>query len=140
MKILKKVLIAVLLITACVVLFFMCTGKNKSSVDDKILLADSYEREAYLNLKGWEVTPVSEDETVIPEIFNDVYKEYAQLQKKQKLPLENFRGKNSTRFLYNVENYGGTYPVYAELLIVDNQLVAAALIEQRPDGFIKELY
>lgn len=140
MKVFKKILISIILIIVCLLLFFLCIGKKETPDNNTVLLSDSYQREAYLNLKGWDVTLISEDEIKIPESFNGIYKNYAQIQTKQKLPLKDFCGKNVRQFLYNVENYGNSFPVYAELLIHDNQLIAAALIEQQPNGFIKNIY
>jgi len=136
----KKILITIFLIAVSVFLIFVHLHEKKPAHSDEILLFDSYNREAYLNLNGWDVSPVSEKSIIIPLNFDEIYSKYAIIQKKQKLPLENYKGKKATRYLYNVNNYNGKFPVYAELLIVDNRLVAAALIEQKPDGFIKELY
>lgn len=136
----KKILITILLIAVSAFLVFVHLNKKQPYDSDKILLYDSYSREAYLNINGWDVSQVSEKSITIPSYFNEIYSKYALIQKKQKLPLENYKGKTADRYLYKINNYNGQYPVYAELLIVDNRLVAAALIEQKPDGFIKELY
>ncbi len=141
MKISKKILIIPLLLIICVIIFMLCINKkNTGSSENPIILSDSYSREAYLNLKGWEVTLIKSDIVNIPESFDGVYSEYAAIQEKQKLPLKNCKGMEAERFLYSVDNYNGTQTVYGELLVIDNRLVAAALIGNSPESFIKEIY
>lgn len=140
MSLVKKTFIIISAIIICIILFLVCFRKNSNPAAQDIILENSYAREAYLNLKGWDVDLINGSNIKIPESFEGIYTEYSQVQKKQKLPLESYKGKNAERFLYRVNNYNGDYDVFAELLISGNKLVAAALIQQTPDGFIKELY
>lgn len=141
MKKAKKFLIILFLAAVCAVLFLVCTHKSGNpDTDSSIILSDSYSREAYLNIKGWDVSLIKSDTIKIPQDFDGIYSEYAQIQQKQKLPLENYKGKKADRFLYKINNYNGDNVVFAELLIAENRLVAAALIGNSPDSFIKELY
>ncbi|MBE6844257.1 MAG: DUF4830 domain-containing protein [Ruminococcus sp.] len=140
MSLAKKIFIIVGALFVCIILFLVCFKKHSNPVKQNIILKDSYAREAYLNLKGWDVDLISGSSIRIPESFEGIYSTYAEIQKKQNLPLESYKGETAERFLYKVNNYNGDYDVYAELLISGNELVAAALIQQTPDGFIKELY
>lgn len=140
MSLAKKIFIITGALFVCVILFLACFRKNSNPEAQDVILENSCAREAYLNLKGWDVDLISGSSIRIPESFEGIYTEYSQVQKKQKLPLESYKGKNAERFLYRVNNYNGDYDVFAELLISGNKLVAAALIQQTPDGFIKELY
>ena len=47
--------------------------------------------------------------------------------------------KEVLRCLYRVLNYGGDSEVTAELLLYNDELISAALIENKQDGFIKPL-
>ncbi len=141
MKISKKIIIISFLAVISVTLFILCINrKNTGSTENPIILSDSYSREAYLNLKGWDVTLIESDAIKIPENFNGIYKEYAAIQEKQNLPLKNCKGMDAERFLYSIDNYNGTQTVFGELLIVDNKLVAAALIGNSPESFVKGIY
>ncbi|MBQ3567031.1 MAG: DUF4830 domain-containing protein [Oscillospiraceae bacterium] len=140
MKTLKKIVVFILLVAVCGVIFLFCMKKDELSDKEKVILSNATERESYLNIKGWDVTQISSDEVQIPGDFEGVYKVYAQVQQKQSLPLAEYKGRSVERFLYRVNNYNGDSEIYAELLISENNLVAAALIQQIPDGFIKPIY
>lgn len=135
----KKIICISIIIVICAGLFAVCKLEKSSSDADAILLENSYSREAYLNIKGWDVKEVSCETVKVPESFEGIYKEYADVQKKQDLPLDNYKGKEVQRFLYNVSNYGSENKVCAELLISENRLIAAAIIENAPNGFISPL-
>ncbi len=103
------------------------------------LYPDAYSREYYLNLCGWEVTPLAERDITVPTEFNETYAAYAQLQAKQGLPLRRFKGCSATLYTYAVENYGGEQPVRAELLISGGQLIAGSLYTAEQGGFQRGL-
>lgn len=133
------ILLAFIIVSAAAFLIF----HNKKEISDnssEIILSDEYSREAYLNLKGWDVSLIKSEKISIPSSFEGTYKAYAQIQEKQKLPLKKYKGQQADRYLYAINNYNGDQLVYAELLIVDNKLVSGALIGLSPESFIKELY
>lgn len=132
----KKIICASVIILICAGLFTVCMLKNPVQVENSIILENSYSREAYLNIKGWEVEEISCEPIRVPENFEGIYEEYAEVQSKQELPLENYKGKEVQRYLYKVINFNTDSDVCAELLISENKLIAAALIENKPDGFI----
>ena len=124
----KKILISGLILVVCTGIFFLCRIK-KDTPEAGIFLKDRYSREAYLNIKGWDVTEESSMDVVIPCEFTGIYSDYAALQEKQGLPLSKYKGKKAQRFIYTVKNYGGDVPVKAELVISGGKLVSAALVE-----------
>ncbi len=132
----KKVICAAVILVICAGLFTVCKLKKTSSDTDAIMLENSYSREAYLNIKGWDVEEISCETIKVPENFEGIYKKYAEVQKNQELPLDNYKGKEVQRFLYNVDNYSSEDKVCAELLIYENRLIAGAIIENIPDGSI----
>ena len=105
MSLVKKTFIIISAIIICIILFLVCFRKNSNPAAQDIILENSYAREAYLNLKGWDVDLINGSSIKIPESFEGIYTEYSQVQKKQKLPLESYKGKNAERFLYRVNNY-----------------------------------
>ncbi len=141
MKSIKKITITLVLLIICILLFFLCFNKEKKPDTKKaIFLNDSYSREAYLNLQGWEVTQINADKIILPESFDGIYSTYSIIQQKQSLPLNMYKGKQVERFIYSVDNYNSGQTVYAELLIYENQLIAATLIGYSPNSFLKEIY
>lgn len=45
------------------------------------------------------------EEITIPYVFNDTYIKYNELQKKQGLDLEPFKGRTSIRYIYSLKNH-----------------------------------
>lgn len=135
----KKIICSGAVLIICAGIFVICRLKKPSEDNKAIILESSYSREAYLNIKGWDVKEMSSETVRVPESFDGIYKEYADIQEKQKLPLNEYKGKEVRRFLYNVTNYNSENNVCAELLISENRLIACAIIENKPNGFISSL-
>lgn len=129
-------LAAVLGVAAAAV--FICRRVEPKHNEPPLVL-NEYQRESYLNIRGWDIEEVSCETVRIPEEFEGIYKEYADIQSKDGFKLENYKGKEVQRCLYRVLNYGGDSEVTAELLLYNDELISAALIENKPDGFIKSL-
>ncbi len=67
------------------------------------------ERKAFFNHFGWEIAedPLEVKETVIPTEFNESYKQYNELQKKQNFNLEKYCGTRVKSWSYEILNYPG---------------------------------
>lgn len=131
----KKIICSAVILVICAGLFAVCMLKKQSPMEEQIILENKYSREAYLNIKGWDIEEISVEVIRVPENFDGIYKEYARVQKSQDLPLEKYKGQEAERFLYSIKNCGDD-KVFAELLIRDNRLIAAAVIESREEGNI----
>ncbi len=140
MKKFLKYLLIVLIASALAITFFFFKDKESIKKTDAIILNDSYSREAYLNLKGWDVTEIKNDRITVPLEFEGIYSKYAEIQQMQQLPLNEYKGKEAERYIYTLNNYNGNQIVYAELLVCENKLIAASLIGISPEQFIKEIY
>ncbi|MGN0613246.1 MAG: DUF4830 domain-containing protein [Porcipelethomonas sp.] len=138
MNVRKKIIPIAIIIVISSALFAICMLRSKTTDDSKnIILNNRYSRESYLNLNGRQVTELGCETIRVPACFDGIYEKYAEIQEKQGLPLENYKGEEVKRYTYSVDNYGGNKNVCAELLVYENRLIAAALIEQSPDGFIE---
>lgn len=112
---LKAVTIALVTVALCLaVVFSIINGLRRNRVmledgDISYRASDSSERIAFFSQFGWEISeePVGVKEIVIPEIFDDEYKKYNELQKKQGLDLENYKGEKVKRWTYQINNYPG---------------------------------
>lgn len=135
----KKKLIAITAVLGIAVgAVFICRCIEPKNPQPPLTL-NEYQREAYLNIRGWEAEEISCETVRIPEEFEGIYKEYTDIQSKDNFNLEDYKGKEVMRCLYKVLNYGGDSEVTAELLLYNDELISAALIENKPDGFIKSL-
>jgi hypothetical protein len=104
--------------------------KNIKSNDDRI---------AFLTSFGWEVgyEAVEIEEVTIPEEFDDVYKQYNELQKGQGLDLSKYKGKDVKRYTYLVSNHpSGETEVHANLLIYKNKIIGGDICSAKYGGFM----
>lgn len=88
---------------------------------------------------GWEIgeEPVEEKSITVPETFDETFEAYNDLQKKQGLSLNRYKGKEVTRYTYRITNYpdyDGT--VYVNLLVYKNKVIGGDVSGAEADGFI----
>lgn len=135
----KKKIIFPLLIAAVFSGIFFMNRKNKDDPPKDFLKLNQHQLEAYLNIRGWKVTETGCETIRIPQKFSGSFKILSDEIKKSGFDLESHKGETVKRYTYVVDNYGEP-GINAELLITDeNELIGAALIQQKPDGFIKAL-
>ncbi len=98
------------------------------------------QRRAYLTSFGWELAadPVEIRQVTIPDVFNDVYTQYNDMQKAQGMDLTRYRGKTAKRWTYEITNYpdAGDRRVYADLLIYNGQVIGGSIGTREADGFM----
>lgn len=103
---------------------------KKPQQPQKELLPDSAEgREAWLNLRGWQVGAPEISEAVMPEEWlMPNGQSWLQLQHAQGISPESFAGAEITRCLYPVTGDSG-HNLYAELLLCENALAGAVIYD-----------
>lgn len=135
----KKKIAILLTISAVIAGIFFLSRRNPGSISEEKLILSEYQLEQYLNIRGWKVTPLSTKTVKIPQKFTGSFKILADEMKKSGFDLESHKGEEATCYTYTVENYGES-GITAQLLITsENELISAALIQQKPDGFIKSV-
>lgn len=95
-----------------------------------------------LKALGWEIDekPINKKEVQIPKEFDEVYKEYNEIQKKQGLDLEKYKGKRAMLYVYNVKNEeSGTQNVTANIVIYGKKLIAADICVPEENGLIRTI-
>lgn len=100
------------------------------------------DRVAYLESYGWTVSgePVSVEELVIPEEFDETYSQYLELQTGQGFDLTQYCGKRVKRYTYAITNYPtGETGVQAGLLIFKNTVIGGDVLSSQLGGFIHGL-
>lgn len=100
------------------------------------------DRVAYLESYGWTVSaePVSVEELIIPETFDDTYSQYLELQTSQGFDLTAYCGKRVKRYTYEITNYPtGETGVVAGLLLYQNTVIGGDVLSSDLGGFIHGL-
>ncbi len=100
------------------------------------------QRQSFLKEMGWEV-PEEYDEckvVIIPSEFNDVYKNYNELQKKQGFDLEKYKGRTVEIYSYTVKNYPDhENNIICSLMVCDGTLIGGDVSCVELDGFMQGL-
>lgn len=100
------------------------------------------DRIAYLEHYGWQVNPdpVSVEEMLIPETFDESYAEYLALQQSQGFDLTEYCGKRIKRCTYEITNYPtGETGVQVSVLIYKNKVVGGEVLSPQLNGFLHGL-
>lgn len=100
------------------------------------------ERADFFSRFGWKIAdePVEIKETVIPEEFDDTYREYNNIQKDQNLDLEKYKGKRVKSWSYEILNYpeyensDGT--IRGNLLTYEGKIIGGDICSIELDGFM----
>ena len=144
----KPKLIAALcaLFVALIIVSFFVNGKENpvtkgTEINSKA--SNEEERIAFLSQFGWKINedPVEVTEVIIPSEFNDTYTKYNEIQKKQNMNLEPFKGKRVKKWVYEVKNYPG-YPednsfIQATLLVYEGVVIGGDISSLELNGFMQ---
>lgn len=96
------------------------------------------DRMKFLKQYGWEVdeNPTEIHEITIPIEFDPIYKKYNQIQQKEGLDLEKYKGKTVKKYTYLVNNYEYDGTVFANLLIYRDRVIGGDISSAKMDGFL----
>lgn len=133
----KKLLLLVPLLLVCLlaVLFF------PKSADNAISGADDAARCAYLASLGWDIDakPVETLELTLPEVLDEPYLSYNEMQKLQGFDLSPLAGKTLLRCTYCVNNHPSNAPCQANLYVYEGEIVGGDIMCTGKNGFISDL-
>lgn len=136
-----------------VIVFFAVIGgiisvsNNKTATvgnfNDVPLNAESHnERKAFFAHFGWEISedPVEVKETVIPEVFDETYSAYNELQKSQGFNLEKYKGTRVKSWSYEILNYpgyeGSDGVIHGNLLTCNGKIIGGDICSIELGGFM----
>lgn len=128
----KMVLYAACVAVICVTAFYVLYLSNH----------DTKKNLKFLKEYGWvaEEDVVEIEEIIIPEVFDDVYNNYNDLQKQADLSLDAYKGKKAVRYTYRIKNYPNeSGEVRANVVCVKGKPVAGDIMTVRLDGFMHSL-
>jgi hypothetical protein len=98
------------------------------------------DRVSFLSQFGWKVSeqPIEVEEVTIPAEWNDVYKNYNEIQKLQGLDLKRYMGKDVKRWTYLVTNYPKETgsEVHANILMYGNKIIGGDICSVNLNGFM----
>lgn len=104
---------------------------------DKIRTND--DRIEFLAQYGWTVaeTPTEEVTLTLPTEFDKIMKTYNELQKQQGLDLSKYKGKQITRYTYEITNYPTQNgKVLANVIVYKNRVIGGDICSTDVNGFI----
>ena len=130
------VISAVIVTIAALILLFRGTDAPTSSGG----AASNDSRVAFLKSFGWDVTtsPKQSGQVRIPAQSSEVFDRYNALQKSQGYDLNAYAGKTVMRYVYKINNYpGATEPVYATLLVYNDQIIGGDVTNTSAKGVIQ---
>ncbi len=110
---------------------------NESYNYDKIKTNE--DRVAFLSQFGWDVDvePTEEVTMRIPAEFDKVMNTYNELQKRGGLDLSKYKGREVTRYSYNVRNYPDyDGSVTANVIVYKNRVIGGDVSSSDVSGFI----
>lgn len=139
----KWAILSFVLLVFCVAAVCLFSGDRTVSTAGKASVSGetNEERISYLESFGWQVEPEPCEivEVQIPTVFNDVYEQYNDIQRKQSFDLKQYAGQRVKRFCYIVTNYPN-YPndIRANLLISEGKIIGGDICSLSEPGFIHE--
>ncbi len=105
-------------------------------------LKTNEERVALLGEYGWTVEnePIEFMEVKIPEVFDGVYNDYNEIQKRQGMDLSDYSGKRVMRYTYKVTNHpSGEEGIVANMIVYKNKLIGGDVCSPKLGGFMHGL-
>lgn len=135
------ILITIALVIAAVILAF--PEKNAEPASAPLFSAGSEEeRIAYIRSLGYDVSGnscVSRD-VVIPQVFDDVYENYNELQLRCGFDLSKYKGRQVRLYTYSLSGYPGfDDDVMCDLLVLGDKVVGGNIYTAALDGFMHGL-
>ena len=95
----------------------------------------------YVEKLGWQIdrNPIETVEVHIPAQFDNVYKNYNAIQKEAGFNLENYKGKDVTRYTFSIKNYYGEQGVRADVLMYNDKVIGGDIMTVAINGFMVPL-
>jgi len=94
----------------------------------------------YIESLGWQInhTPDEITHLTLPESFDAVYETYSAVQTHSGFSFEDFKGKNVTRYTYQVFNHkdSGSSQVTAGVFVYENTIIGGEISSGEMNGFM----
>ncbi len=138
----KNVVTDVLLCLICVFLIVLILQKGETVSVSSFDNIESEDRIAFLYAYGWKIDPHSEQfaTVILPEVFDETWKEYNLLQKQQGFDLLPYAGKEIIRYTYEFVDFPGiddSSGIFASVYAYDGKIIASDIYSVAFDGFMQ---
>lgn len=134
---------ALYVIVLCAVLIgLVLTAGNEQSGFHGVKIKNTEDLTAFLSSLGWEcdLTNLTEQNTVLPEQFDDTYIAYNAIQLKQSCDLTRYAGKKVTVYTLPILNYPNTTEtVLATVIVYRGKVIGGDIHAAAMDGFMLPL-
>ena len=120
---------------ACILAAVFLPGAGK----EQTLGRNAAEQIAFLEQFGWKTgaAPVETASVQIPQVFDEVYLRYNQLQLDQGFDLRPYAGKKEERYQYEITNYPNfTDEIRANLLVFEGEIIGGDVCSLALGGFM----
>ena len=110
-------------------------GKYSTAIDSELSV------EEFLKQFDIEIDKSTEQAVniIIPSEFNQVYQNYNALQQSQGLDLNDYKGKEATRYTYKVTSSTSDSNVSCNIIVCENKVIAGDLCTTALDGAMTAL-
>lgn len=132
-----------LVLVSLVALFFVNSQNNVTVKKVSLHTAETADdRLKFISDFGWIVDedPVEVRQIAIPQEFDDVYKNYNQIQLSQGYDLTKYAGRSAKRWTYVVRNYPDVSEnedyVRINLIVCDGKIIGGDVCSIKLDGFM----
>ncbi len=132
-------IVAVFAIVVGIVSAASGSGDVQSTLSFNITAEDEHDRAQFLSQFGWEISsePVEVMEIIIPEVFDETYENYNEIQKEQGFDLSDYSGMRVKKWTYSVTNYpGGEGNEFANILVYENKVIGGDISSGSQNGFM----
>ena len=146
-KVIKKVVIpvsAVIIVVAFLVVY-SCFSTGNTNSDNGTAINNTVDGTdklmTFISQFGWQVVAEPDDvrEVMIPVEFDDVYKNYNEIQTQQGYNLEKYAGERVKRWSFTVTNYPGYEErdcIKINILVSDNEVIGGDVCSVELNGFM----
>lgn len=149
-KINKKGIVAIIvtIVAILLIIFKFCFWNTPSTTAYSMAIGDycleiteNFTVEDFFKQFNLSVDKKTQQKTdiMIPAEFNDVYEKYNELQKSQGLDLSQYKGEKAERYTYNVIDYPNNVDVRANIIVLNNRIIAGDLCTVSLDGVMTTL-
>ena len=140
-QILSMLVCVVMLIAILVVVIVWPGGETDAQTYSPVTAADDGGRIAFLEELGYEVNPqcLEVREVLIPDEFDEVFRQYNDLQKTAGMDLEPYQGRRVKCWTYAVVNHPQDSSVQAHLYVYKDKIIGGDVASTVLDGFMTGL-
>ena len=136
---------AVVVLSLSLVLILKCFRDSRcldAATEQNLTVADESDILSFISSYGWQVDeePVEVREVIIPEVFDEVYSNYNEIQLKQGFDLEKYSGQRVKKWTYIISNYPESSPnddfIRVNILVCDGDIIGGDVCSVKLDGFM----